>query len=77
MHWSLLPQFHEKMVAPHIHKSLDRNSLLAYLFEAHIYPAKRMDYLGNPIVLSKHAVKDEDWVETIVVAEHENDLAGA
>jgi beta-carotene hydroxylase len=76
LHWSLLPQFHEKMVAPHIHKSLDRNSLLAYLFEAHIYPAKRMDYLGNPIVLSKHAVKDEDWVETIVVAEHENDLAG-
>ena len=49
---------------------------MAYLFEAHIYPAKRMDYLGNPIVLSKHAVKDEDWVETIVVAEHENDLAG-
>ncbi|MBK7503671.1 MAG: hypothetical protein IPI52_00705 [Bacteroidetes bacterium] len=28
---------------------------------------------SNSVV--KHAVKDEDWVETIVVAEHENDLA--
>jgi fatty acid desaturase len=76
LHWSLLPKFHEEKLVPYLHPSLNRNSLLAYLFETHIYPAKRLDYLGNPIKLPE-AVKDEDWVRSVNVSEHKQDLAGA
>ena len=76
MHWSLYPEFHEKKIRPFVHPSLDRESLLAYLFSAHIYPGKRMDYLGNPVVLQE-ATADEDWIAKIDVREHHNDMAGA
>jgi fatty acid desaturase len=76
LHWSLYPAFHEQNIRPHIHPSLDRESLPAYLFEAHIYPGKRVDYLGNPIVLPPF-VNDEDWVGVIRVEEHKADMAGS
>ena len=76
LHWSLLPAYHEEKLGPFIHPSLDRNSLTAYLFKTHIYPAKRLDYLGNPVVLTK-PVKDIDWVADINVGEHKTDMAGA
>ncbi|MFM2305778.1 MAG: hypothetical protein RLZZ367_447 [Bacteroidota bacterium] len=76
LHWSLYPEYHVTNVRPHIHPSLDRESLLAYLIETHIYPAKRIDYLGNPIVLPP-VVADEDWVEDIKVKDHTTDMAGA
>lgn len=64
LHWSLLPEYHEKEIAPYIHPSLNRESLLGYLWEAHVYPGKRVDYLGNPIVL-KPKQKDADWMEDV------------
>lgn len=64
LHWSLLPEYHEKEIAPYIHPSLNRESLLGYLWEAHVYPGKRVDYLGNPIVL-KPKKKDVDWMEDV------------
>lgn len=76
LHWSLYPEYHVANVRPYVHPSLDRESLLAYLIETHIYPAKRLDYLGNPIVLPP-AVADEDWVEDIKVKDHTSDMAGA
>jgi beta-carotene hydroxylase len=76
MHWSLYPAFHEKNVRPFIHPSLDRKSLAAYLFQAHIYPGKRIDYLGNAIVLPA-VTQDEDWIGKINVQEHRTDMAGA
>ncbi len=76
LHWSLLPAYHEEKLAPFVHPSLDRSSLPAYLFKTHIYPAKRLDYLGNPVLLSK-PVKDVDWVIDINVGEHKTDMAGA
>lgn len=76
LHWSLYPEYHVTNVRPNVHPSLDRESLLAYLIETHIYPAKRLDYLGNPIVLPP-AVADEDWVEDIKVKDHTTDMAGA
>jgi fatty acid desaturase len=75
LHWSLLPAYHEKNIAPHIHPSLNRVSLFPYLIEAHIYPGKRVDYLGNPLVLPSKT-KDEDWVTAINPKEHSDDLAG-
>lgn len=64
LHWSLLPEYHEKLIAPHIHPNLNRNSLTRYLIEAHIYPGKRVDYLGNPVVLPPKK-KDADWMEDV------------
>jgi fatty acid desaturase len=75
LHWSLYPQFHAEKIRPYVHPSLDRISLLDYLITTHIYPAKRIDYLGNPIELAPE-VKDEDWVEKVKLREHTTDLAG-
>jgi hypothetical protein len=72
----LYPAFHAEDVRPFLHPSLDRESLFAYLFEVHIYPAKRVDYLGNPVVLPP-AVNDEDWVGNVKVEEHKTDMAGS
>lgn len=74
LHWSLLPAYHSQKVRPYLHPSLDRVSLLSYLIEAHIYPGKRLDYLGNPVALGP-AEAEQDWVETIKVSEHETDMA--
>jgi beta-carotene hydroxylase len=76
LHWSLLPRYHEEKIRPFIHPNLDRVSLLSYLIETHIYPAKRLDYLGNPIVLQPK-VNDEDWVKAVNISHHQTDLAGA
>ncbi len=61
LHWSLSPQFHQENIQPFIHPSLNRTSLVAYLWQVHIYPGKRIDYLGNPVSLAD-PVADEDWV---------------
>ena len=64
LHWSLLPEYHEKNVAPYAHPNVNRHSLFAYLWEAYIYPGKRLDYLGNPIVLpDEHG--SEDWISRV------------
>lgn len=69
LHWSLLPKFHEKFIVPHIHPNLNQKSLFRYLWKACIYPGKRVDYLGNPVVLPPKT-QDEDWVATIPIREH-------
>ena len=76
LHWSLLPDYYEKNLRPYIHPALDRKSLVAYLVTTHIYPAKRIDYLGQPVVL-KPSVPDEDWVNNVEIKEHLTDIAGA
>ena len=76
LHWTLLPAYHAEKLKPYLHPSLDQESLPLYLIKTHIYPAKRVDYLGNPIVL-KPEVKDEDWVNNVEVEKHATDMAGA
>jgi len=78
LHWSLLPEYHEKHVAPHLHPNLNRVSLVGYLWEAYVYPGKRVDYLGNPIGIPEK-VKEEDWVADIRIGErsHAEDLGAA
>ena len=34
---------------------------MGYLWETHIYPGKRIDYLGNPLPRPVKT-KDEDWL---------------
>ncbi|CAN5328656.1 fatty acid desaturase [soil metagenome] len=64
LHWSLLPAAHEKEIAPYIHPNLNRSSLAAFLWETHIYPGKRVDYLGNPLVLPPKQA-DGNWMEDV------------
>ena len=61
MHWSLLRDAHNELISPHIHPNLEQKSLFGYLFRTHIWPGKRLDYLGNPVVLPD-PVPDESWV---------------
>ncbi|MCD8529176.1 MAG: fatty acid desaturase [Chitinophagales bacterium] len=73
LHWSLLPAYHEKNIVPYIHPNLNRNSLVQYLWETHIYPGVRTDYLGNKINVPKKST-DESWVLALQVKEHITDL---
>jgi fatty acid desaturase len=75
MHWSLLPAAHKALIEPHIHPNLNRESLTKYLWESCIWPGKRVDYLGNPIVLPPKK-KDKDWVADLPVRQH-SDALGA
>ena len=62
MHWSKLREEHNIHIRPHIHPSLDQTNLCTYAFVTFIFPGKRVDYLGNPIVFSKDEPGvDEDW----------------
>lgn len=73
LHWSLLPAYHQEHIVPFIHPNLNRNSLSAYLVEVLIYPGKRVDYLGNPIVLQEKEM-DADWLASLELNKHEKDL---
>lgn len=66
LHWSLLPAYHEKNIAPYIHPNLDQGSMIKYLITAYIYPGKRLNYDGSPYVLAPK-VADVDWVAELGV----------
>jgi fatty acid desaturase len=69
MHWSLYPEYHEKYIRPYLHPALHLNSLTVYCWQAFIYPGKRVDYLGDPVVPVQ--MEDSDWVMETRVAELE------
>ncbi len=68
MHWSLLPAYHEKNIAPYIHPNLNQRNMFTYLVKAYIYPGKRVNYDGSAYVL-EDLVPDEDWVEELSVTD--------
>jgi fatty acid desaturase len=61
LHWSLLPAAHDRDLRPHLHPALDRVNLLPYVFEAYVWPGKRKNFDGTPLVLGP-ARDDEDWM---------------
>lgn len=69
LHWSLLPEYHEKEIVPHLHPNLNRKYLTVYLWEALIWPGKRLDYLGNPVVIDPNE-KYINWVDEVDFNEH-------
>lgn len=73
LHWSLLPQYHEKYIVPYLHPNLNQKSLFLYLWKACIWPGKRLDYLGNPVVLPPKT-DDEDWIADIPISAHTSAL---
>lgn len=73
LHWSLLPEYHERVYVPHLHPNLNQKSLLVYLWKSCVYPGKRVDYLGNPVVLPPKT-EDQDWVVDVPIAANVADL---
>jgi fatty acid desaturase len=63
LHWSQLPAYHAEHIAPHIHPNLEQKNLFSYLWKTCIWPGKRLDYLGNPVVLDDYLAY-EDWIES-------------
>eukprot|EP01080_Neovahlkampfia_damariscottae_P005312 gene5312-8930_t len=59
MHWTKLPEAHDKIVKPHIHPNLDADSIFSYIFTTFIYPAKRVNFDGNTVKLLEYALEDE------------------
>ncbi|MCB1120203.1 MAG: fatty acid desaturase [Verrucomicrobiae bacterium] len=73
LHWSLLPEYHRIHIQPHLHPNLNRNSLFAYLWEICVWPGKRVDYMGIPLILPIKTVH-EDWIEDLSRMKQENNL---
>ena len=61
LHWSLLPEAHERELAPYVHPDLNRKALVPYLFEAYVWPGERRTYRGEPYELPPPRA-DEDWM---------------
>jgi len=62
MHWSRLREQHNLCIKPHIHPALEQSSLCTYIFRTFVFPGKRVDYLGCPIVFTKEQPGlDQDW----------------
>ncbi len=66
VHWSLYPDYHERLLRPHVHPELDQKYLIIYLWKSCIWPGKRLDYLGNPVKLPPK-VDTADWVSDVSI----------
>lgn len=64
MHWSKLPEAHEKLVKPFIHPALDENNFLSYFWRTFIYPGKREMFDGSELKLPPYGIEDEPWLFT-------------
>ena len=63
MHWSDLAREHRARVQPHIHPNLDQSCMCSYVYSTFVYPGRRVDYLGNPVVFQHTPdLPDEDWI---------------
>ena len=72
LHWSLLPAYHKEHLEPHLHPNLNLKYLFPFLWESCIYPGKRLDHLGNPIVLPD--LDFQDWIPSADVDVHTDQL---
>ncbi|KAI9147204.1 hypothetical protein HJFPF1_13238 [Paramyrothecium foliicola] len=63
LHWSVLPEKHQELIAQHMAPGLDQPNILLYMWRTFIWPGIRVDFLGNPIVFTKEEMeaKDEPW----------------
>ncbi len=61
LHWSLARAAHMERFHPTIHPALEQESLLVYLFKAFVWPGKRLNFDGTPVVLPEEG-PDENWI---------------
>jgi len=61
-HWSTLKAEHDEKVKPFNHRNLNRENILGYMFEAYVYPGRRVMYDGSEFVLPADATAPLiDW----------------
>lgn len=61
LHWSLAREAHERELAPHIHPALDQPSIFVFAWRAFIWPGKRLNFDGTPVVLPPET-PDRSWI---------------
>jgi fatty acid desaturase len=62
MHWTRLPQEHQRTVVPRIHPNLCQRSIIGYILWAHIYPGERRWFDGSPYK-EQPDVPDQPWYD--------------
>jgi fatty acid desaturase len=62
LHWSILPAMHKKLVEPTIDPRLNEPNFLLYFMQTFIYPGKRLDFKGRPVVITPEMVQDIPWM---------------
>lgn len=61
LHWSLAPEAHRRLLAPHIDPRLDEPSLVAYALRTFVLPGGRRNFDGTPRPV-RDPGPDEDWI---------------
>jgi len=61
LHWSLLPEAHARLIKPALHPALEQRNLAVYLFRTFVYPGKRLNYDGTPVVIRDEG-PDRSWL---------------
>lgn len=59
-HWTGLPAYHAKHVAPYVHPALVQKSIVLYLFRSCIWPGKRVDLDGRERTVTREP--SVDWI---------------
>lgn len=62
LHWSLLPEAHAREIVPHMDPRLDEPSIAKYIWRTFFWPAKRVRYDGEPVVLPDAVPDDSSWI---------------
>lgn len=61
LHWSRGPAVHRSDVVPHMHPALDERSLIAYMWRTFVWPGRRLNFDGTPVVLPAARARRELW----------------
>ena len=61
LHWSLAPEAHRALVAPHLDPRLAEPSLFAYVLRTFVLPGGRRNFDGTPRV-ARDPGPDESWI---------------
>jgi fatty acid desaturase len=61
LHWSLAPEAHQRLLAPHMDPRLDEPSMLSYVLRTFVLPGGRRRFDGTPR-LRRDPGPDEAWI---------------
>jgi fatty acid desaturase len=61
LHWSRGREAHARDVAPHMHPGLDERSLISYMWRTFVWPGRRLNYDGTPVVITEPRARRELW----------------
>jgi fatty acid desaturase len=61
LHWSFIPEAHERLIKPHMHPNLDEPSMFLYLVKTFVPWRRRVMYDGSPYD-SPGPTEDVSWI---------------